>query len=133
MKIITEDLKKQCNELSNRIIGASIEVHKLLGPGLLESTYEECVCYELSKLSIMFKRQVSLPVQYKDIHLNLGYRIDLFVDNLVIVELKSVEKILPIHKAQLKSYLKLSTKWLGLLLNFNVSIMKDGIHRIVYG
>ena len=124
MKIITEDLKKQCDVLSNKIIGASIEVHKLLGPGLLESTYEECLCYELSKLSIMFKRQVSLPVQYKDIHLNLGYRNDLFVDNLVIVELKSVEKILQIHKAQLKSYLKLSTKWLGLLLNFNVSIMK---------
>lgn len=131
--LFTEEIKRKSDELSNIIIGAAIEVHKLLGPGLLESTYEECLCYELSKREVMFKRQVCLPVHYKEIHLDLGYRIDMLVGDLVIVELKSVEKIIQIHKAQVKSYLKLSNKWLGLLMNFNVALMKDGIERIVYG
>lgn len=131
--MFSEEIKKKSNELSNKIIGAAIEVHRLLGPGLLESAYEECLCYELSKLLIPFRRQVVLPIQYKDVRLELGYRIDILANELVIIELKSVEKILPIHNAQLKSYLKLSDLWLGMLLNFNVTAMKDGIHRIVYG
>lgn len=119
--------------MSNKIIGCAIEVHKLLGPGLLESAYESCLCYELSKNGIKFRRQVELPVSYKDSKIEVGYRIDVIVEECIILELKAVETILPIHKSQLKTYLKLSNKWLGLLLNFNVELMKNGIERIVYG
>jgi GxxExxY protein len=119
------------NQLSSHIIGASIEVHKVLGPGLLESTYEECLCHELGLQGIKYSRQVSLPVQYKGKALDCGYRIDIFVEHSIIIELKSVDMILSIHKAQLLTYLKLSNCQLGLLLNFNTPLMRDGIHRLV--
>jgi len=119
------------NQLSSRIIGAAIEVHKTLGPGLLESTYEECLCHELGLQGLEYDRQVNLPVRYKDKQLDCGYRIDIIVERLIILELKAVDAILPIHKAQLLTYLKLSNLRLGLLLNFNIPLMRDGIHRIV--
>ncbi|VVB87108.1 PD-(D/E)XK nuclease superfamily protein [uncultured archaeon] len=121
------------NELSNKIIGAAIEVHRSLGPGLLESTYEECLCHELSLSQIPFERQVGLPVVYKGNQLDCGYRIDMIVDKKVILELKSVSEVQPIHKAQLLTYMKLSGLKLGLLLNFNVMLMKDGIERFAKG
>ena len=119
------------NKLSSEIIGAAIEVHKALGPGLLESAYEECMCYELSLRRLSSERQKPLSVIYKGKRLNCGYRLDLVVENTIILELKSCEKIEPIHKAQLLTYLKLSGLKLGLLLNFNVPVMRDGIVRIV--
>ena len=119
------------NEISNKIIQSAIEVHRHLGPGLLESAYEECLCYELSKMGLSFKRQQSLPVEYKGIKLDCGYRLDLVVEEKVIVEVKSVEKLLPIHQAQLLTYLRLSELKLGLLINFNSALLKDGIKRMV--
>ncbi len=119
------------NKLSSRIIGAAIEVHKALGPGLLESAYEECICYELSIGGLSLERQKPLAVQYKGINLDCGYRLDVVVEDAIILELKSCEKIEPIHKAQLLTYLKLSGIKLGLLLNFNVTLMREGIVRIV--
>ncbi|HDY68227.1 MAG TPA: GxxExxY protein [Candidatus Scalindua sp.] len=119
------------NKLSSKIIGAAIEVHKALGPGLLESAYEECICHELSFQGVLFERQKPLPLRYKGKTLDCGYRLDLVVENAIILELKSCERIEPIHKAQLLTYLKLSGLNLGLILNFNVSIMRDGIVRIV--
>ena len=119
------------NEISNKIIQAAIEVHRHLGPGLLESAYEECLCYELSGMGLSFKRQQSLPVEYKGIKLDCGYRLDLVVEEKVIVEVKSVEKLLPIHQAQLLTYLRLSGLKLGLLINFNSALLKDGIKRMV--
>ena len=119
------------NELSNKIIGAAIEVHRVLGPGLLESTYEECLCRELSLNVLSFERQKPLPISYKGIYLDCGYRLDLVVENCVIVELKSIEKLLPIHQAQLLTYLKMIGLKLGLLINFNVPVLKDGIKRMV--
>lgn len=119
------------NQLTEKIIGCAIEVHKGLGPGLLESAYEECFCYELTKNGISFRRQFPLPVLYKGIKLDCGYRIDVLVNDLVIVELKTVEKLLPIHEAQLLTYLKLYRRPLGLLMNFNVPALKDGIKRLV--
>lgn len=116
--------------LSNEIIGAAIEVHRALGPGLLESAYEECLCRELSLRDIKFERQKSLPVAYKGVNLDCGYRLDILVDQLVILELKAVSRIKPIHEAQLLTYLKLAGLKLGLLLNFNVPVMKAGIRRI---
>lgn len=119
------------NQLTEKIIGCAIDVHKALGPGLLESAYEECLCYELSKSNVQFKRQVPIPVVYKEVRLDCGYRIDLVVEDSVIVELKTVEKLLPIHEAQLLTYLKLYKSSLGLLINFNVPVIKDGVKRIV--
>jgi GxxExxY protein len=119
------------NNLSSTIIGAAIEVHKTLGPGLLESAYEECLCHELSLRGVSFERQKPLPVEYKGTKLDCGYRLDIIVENTIILELKSCEKIEPIHKAQLLTYLKLSGLHLGLLLNFNLPVMRDGIIRIV--
>jgi GxxExxY protein len=119
------------NELSNRIIGVAIEVHRVLGAGLLESAYEDCLCHEFSINNIYFERQVQIPVLYKGIQLNCGYRADIIVDKKVIVELKSVAAIEPIHEAQMLTYLKLSGLKLGLLLNFNVPLMKNGIKRFV--
>ena len=119
------------NEVSNKIIGLAIEVHKILGPGLLESTYEECFCRELKLSKLSFERQIPLPVEYKGIRLDCGYRLDLVVENCVIVELKSIEALLPIHQAQLLTYLKLTGMKVGLLINFNVPILKDGIKRVV--
>lgn len=122
---------KRSDELSNIIIGAAIEVHKVLGPGLLESTYEECLCHELNLRGISFESQKALPIVYKNVKLDCGYRLDLLVENLVIVELKSIEKIEPIHEAQILTYLRLTDLWLGLIINFNVPILKEGIMRKV--
>ena len=119
------------DELSKLVIGCAIEVHRNLGPGLLESTYEQCLAYEFGMADIPFKLQHPLPVEYKNIKLDCGYRIDLFVDNTIILELKSVDKILPIHKAQLLTYMKLSGISIGLLINFNVEYLKNGIKRMV--
>jgi len=119
------------NQLSSKIIGAAIEVHKTLGPGLLESAYEQCLCHELSIQGLLFEKQKPLSIDYKGQKLDCGYRLDVIVEKEVIIELKSCEKIEPIHKAQLLTYLKLSGLNLGLILNFNVSLMRDGIVRIV--
>ena len=116
--------------LTHSIIGAAIEVHRLLGPGLLESTYEECLCLELTLLGIPFERQVPLPIVYKSMTLLRAYKPDLLVDNAVIVELKTVEKILPVHEAQMLTYLSLSGLERGLLLNFNSVPLKAGIRRL---
>ena len=118
-------------EITEVILGAGIEVHKALGPGLLESAYEECLCYELNLRGLSYKRQVDPPVTYKAVKLDCGYRLDLIVEDAVILELKSVEKLLPIHEAQLLTYLRLSGKRVGLLMNFNVATLKDGIVRRV--
>lgn len=118
-------------ELTQSIIGAAIEVHKTIGPGLLESAYESCLCHELTLRSIAFQQQVPLPVVYKGTQLDCGYRIDLVVANSVILELKAVEQLLPIHEAQLLTYLRLSGKRIGLLINFNVPVLKNGIVRRV--
>jgi GxxExxY protein len=118
-------------KLTEAIIGAAIEVHKEIGAGVLESCYEQCLCHELTLRGIAFQRQVELPVRYKGILLDCGYRIDLLVENLVVVELKAVEKILPIHESQLLTYLRLSGKRVGLLINFFVPVLKDGILRRV--
>ena len=119
------------NQLSSKIIGAAIEVHKTLGPGLLESAYEECLCHELSIQGLLFEKQKPLSIDYKGKKLDCGYRLDIVVEKAVIIELKSCEKIEPIHKAQLLTYLKLSGLNLGLILNFNVPLLRDGIVRIV--
>ena len=119
------------NSLTGEIIGAAIEVHRELGPGLLESAYEECLCHELSLRRVGFQRQVPLPVLYKGVRLDCGYRIDLLVDDRIVVELKTVDKVLPVHEAQLVTYLKLYHRQIGLLMNFNVPVLKDGIKRMV--
>jgi len=119
------------DELSNKVIGCAIEVHRNLGPGLLESTYEQCLAHELKITEVPFKLQHPLPVKYKGIKLDCGYRIDLLVDNSLIVELKSVDNLLPIHQAQLLTYMKLSGIKVGLLMNFNVEYIKKGIKRMV--
>ena len=123
-KLILEDLTQE-------IIGAAIEVHKQLGPGLLESAYEECLCHEFHLRGISFTRQVPLPVEYKGIKLDCGYRIDVMVEDSVVLELKSIEAMLPIHDAQLLTYLRLVQKRVGLLINFNVSVLAKGIVRRV--
>jgi GxxExxY protein len=119
------------NKLSSKVIGAAIEVHKTLGPGLLESAYEECLCHELSLQGMSFERQKPLAVTYKEKLLDCGYRLDIVVEKKIILELKSCEKIEPIHKAQLLTYLRLSGINLGLILNFNVPVMRNGIARVV--
>ena len=119
------------NELSSKIISAAIEVHKALGPGLLESAYEECLCYEFRLRDFGFERQKPLPIIYKGNKLDCGYRLDIVVENAIILELKSCEKIERIHMAQLLTYLKLSGLKLGLLLNFNVPLIREGIMRVV--
>ena len=119
------------NKVTETIIGAAIEVHKALGPGLLESAYEECLCHELSQKHVQFFRQKRLPLTYKGIQLDCGYRIDLFVEQRVIVELKTIDKLSSIHDAQLLTYMKLTNSSVGLLINFNVSVLKNGIRRKV--
>ena len=119
------------NTLSNQIIGAALEVHRQLGPGLLESAYEECLAYELSLREIPFERQKPIPVVYKGIRLDCGFRVDLLVGGLVIVELKAVDLLMPIHQAQVLTYLKLTGCKLGLLINFNVLRLREGIRRVV--
>ena len=123
-------METDINHLTSEVIGASIEVHKALGPGLLESAYEECLCHELAFKEIKFERQKSLPVEYKDVKLDCGYRLDLVVENRLIVELKACDSLLPIHDAQLLTYLRLSNIKVGLLINFNVSVLKEGIKRL---
>ena len=119
------------DELSNRVLGCAIEVHRELGPGLLESTYEQCMAYELSRMHIPFRLQVTLPVQYKQIQLDCGYRIDLLVQDQLIVELKSVEQLSKIHDAQILTYMRLAKIKVGLLINFNVPSLKKGIKRFL--
>jgi GxxExxY protein len=116
-------------QLTESIIGAAIEVHRELGPGLLESAYEQCFCHELQIRELAFQRQVELPVVYKGLKLDCCYRLDVVVQDSVVVELKSVEHVLPIHQAQLLTYLRLSGKRVGLIINFNVSTLKNGIVR----
>lgn len=122
---------KNINDLSYKIIGCAFEVHRNLGPGLLESTYESCLCYELDKQGIKYERQKELTIDYKGITLTNGYRIDVLVEGLIVIELKSVEALLPIHTAQILTYLKLSKHSLGLLINFNVTNLQAGIHRYI--
>ena len=117
--------------LTEKVIGAAIEVHRALGPGLLESVYETCLAYELSKLGLAVQRQLELPVSYKDVQLDAGFRMDLIVEGRLIVEVKAIEKIAAVHERQLLTYRRLSGIHTGLLLNFNVFLMKDGIHRMV--
>jgi GxxExxY protein len=119
------------DELSKRVIGCALEVHRHLGPGLLESSYEQCLAHELSCAKLPFQLQVGLPLQYKSLRLDCGYRIDLLVDGKLILELKSVEQLLPIHEAQLLTYMKLAQIATGLLINFNVPLLKQGIKRFV--
>lgn len=119
------------DSLTKKIIGAALEVHRTLGPGLLESVYESCLFFELNQASLKVEQQKPLPVVYKNINLECGFRLDLIVENKVIVEIKTVNSFLPIHEAQLLSYLKISGYQVGLLINFNVKYLKEGIRRIV--
>ena len=124
---------ERLNKISQKIIGAAIEVHKQVGPGLLESAYEACLAFELTERGLAMERQKALPVAYRGVELDCGYRIDLLVEDAVIVELKAVDRLEPIHEAQLITYLKLSGCQLGLLINFNVKVLKHGIRRLVNG
>ena len=135
MTEINPDVAIECqeNDISGKIIGVAIEVHRKLGPGLLESAYEECLCCEMALRGIKFERQVPLPLNYKGVDLDCGYRLDLLVEDKVIVELKSIEALEPIHDAQLLTYLRLRNAWLGLIINFNVMMLKDGVRRLVNG
>jgi GxxExxY protein len=119
----------ELNKITEKIIGCAIEVHKLLGPGLLESAYEECLTYELTTAGLKAERQKPVPVIYKEIHLECGYRIDILVEDMVIIELKTVENFCPVHEAQILTYLKFSKKRIGLLINFDVTVLKNGIRR----
>lgn len=124
-------LKNNDEELASEIVDCVFKVHKNLGPGLLESVYEICLCHELSKKNIHFQKQVSLPIMYDNIKLDSALRMDVLIENTVICELKAVEELLPVHHAQVLSYLRLSNKRLGFLINFNVPTIKDGIKRII--
>ena len=119
------------NEIPYKVIGAAIKLHKQLGPGLLESAYENALSYDLKNIGLEVEQQVSMPFKYKDVYLEVGYRIDLMIENKVILEIKSVDRLAPVHFAQTLTYLKLSEKKLGLLINFNENIIKNGIHRLV--
>ncbi len=123
----------EINSLTEIIIGSAIEVHRALGPGLLESAYEQCLCHELSLRKIPFERQLQLPVKYKGILLDCGYRIDILVDKLVVVELKAIDRLAPVHDAQLLTHLRLGGWQVGSLINFNVELLVDGIRRKVMG
>ena len=118
-------------DLSKKIIGAAIEVHKRLGPGMLESAYEECLCYELKLKNLNFERQVSVPIIYKEIKLECGYRMDVLVENKIVLELKSIECFNPVHEAQILTYMRFAEKRLGLLINFNVTKLIDGLKRYI--
>jgi len=122
---------EKINEITEQIIGSAINVHRVLGPGLLESAYETCLGFEIASRGLRVEQQKALPVVYRDVKLDCGYRLDLVVENSVVIELKAIEKILPIHKAQLLSYLKLSGLKVGLLINFHTKILKDGLVRLV--
>lgn len=122
---------KKINELSYKIIGCAIEVHRILGPGLLESAYQNCLIFELEKIGLKVEKEVSLPIVYKEIELNQGYRIDLLINNLIVIELKTVEELTEVHKAQILTYLKLGEFPLGLLINFRSKILKNIIKRFI--
>ena len=124
-------MEYKLNEITKIILGCAINVHRALGPGLLESAYEACLVYELASKNLKIERQKSLPIKYRGIQLDCGYRIDLLIEDKIIVEIKAVEKLEPIHEAQLLSYLKLSGLEVGLLINFNVKFLKNGIRRLV--
>lgn len=124
---------KNLNELTDAIIGAAMEVHRALGPGLLESTYEVCLCRELIIRGLRFERQVPISIEYKGVKLDCGYRADIVVDNSILVEIKAIDSLLSIHEAQLLSYLKLGGWKIGLLINFNVELLKNGLRRRVLG
>jgi GxxExxY protein len=124
------DTEAQRDPLTEKVIGCAIEVHRVLGPGLLESAYEECLAFELKLAGFEVARQVELPVRYKSLDLDCGYRIDLLINKSLIVELKTVENFLPIHEAQLLTYLRLSEIATGLLINFNVPVLKNGLRRM---
>ncbi len=128
---MAEPGKSARDPLTDKVIGLAIEVHRELGPGLLESAYEECLCYELEKGKLAFRRQVPLQVTYKGVLLECGYRLDIVVEEKLILELKTIEKLQRIHEAQLLTYLKLSGIKTGLLMNFNTAVLKDGIRRMV--
>lgn len=119
------------NLITHKIIGCCIKVHRKLGPGLLESAYEECLCYELEKVGLRYQRQIAVPLIYEEVVLDCGYRMDILVEDQVVVELKSVEDFTDVHEAQILTYLKLAEKKLGLLINFNVIRLKDGVRRFV--
>jgi GxxExxY protein len=126
-------MQLELNRITQSVIGAAIEVHRELGPGLLESAYEECLCHELWGSGVAYARQRELPVEYKGLKLDCGYRVDLIVAERVVVEIKAVEGLLPIHEAQLLTYLRLGRWPVGLLINFNVAVLKKGIRRLVWG
>ena len=125
--------RKQANQLTGKVIGLCMNIHRELGPGLLESAYAECLAYELSKNGIQFERERPLPVSYKEVRLDCGYRLDFVLEGSLILEVKAVTELQPIHKAQLLTYLKLDRKPLGLLINFNVPVLKDGVQRVASG
>ncbi len=125
--------RERLNRITEAVIGAAIEVHKVLGPGLLESAYEECLCHELALREIPFVRQLVLPLEYKGLQLDSGYRLDLLVARAVVVEVKAVEALLPVHEQQLVTYLRLGGWHLGLLINFHVPVLADGIRRKIWG
>ncbi len=129
----TSESKAKADALSKRIIGAAIEVHRTLGPGLLEEAYEECLCRELELQGIAFRRQVMIDIDYKGKVVRNAFRLDLLVEELVIVDLKSIDRFHPIHEAQILTYLRLAERWLGLVINFNMPVLKDGIMRRVRG
>ena len=121
----------ELNQVSHNVIGAAIDVHRALGPGLLESAYESCLAFEIAQRGLKVEKQKPLPIVYKEVSLDVGYRLDLLIEESVIVELKAVEFLTPLHKAQLLSYLKLSGLELGLIINFNVQVLKNGIQRVI--
>jgi GxxExxY protein len=127
------EVAKSLNELTEVIIGSAMEVHRALGPGLLESAYEMCLCRELSIRGLRFEHQLPIPVEYKGVKLNCGYRADVVVEDSVLVEIKAIDSLIPVHEAQLLSYLKLGGWKIGLLINFNVELLKHGLRRRVLG
>jgi GxxExxY protein len=129
----TEDTEGSSRHRTHDIVGAAIEVHRRLGPGLLESAYQMCLGRELSLRGIEFQQQVPLPVEYRGLQLDCGYRLDLVVDRSVVIEIKAVGKVLPVHRAQVLTYLKLTNLRLGLLINFNVEVLRSGLYRIING
>jgi len=126
-------LNDKADYLSHQVVGAAMDVHRILGPGLLESAYEECLCRELALRNIPYMRQVVLSLEYKGIHIDCANRIDILVDECLILEIKATARIEPVHEAQLLTYLRLKKVWLGLLINFNVPVFKDGLRRLVNG
>jgi GxxExxY protein len=121
----------EINQITRTVIGCAIEVHKNLGPGLLESAYEECLAFELNNAGLYIERQKPTPVVYKEIKLDCGYRIDILVENVLVIELKTVDALNPVHEAQILTYMKFSKKYIGLIINFNVTLVKNGIKRYI--